>query len=195
MSTFILYLKLGYRHILDLYGIEHMLFIIALMAIYLLRDWKRVLFVFLFYVIGHSISLNLAVFRIFRPDPEIISSLVPVTIFIAAAGNLFKGEKSSFAPRPTKFFLAAIFGLIQGFGLAYYFTGIISTNRRMTIPLIAYNIGIELAYLLVIFIYLMISWIFVNNFGVSKRVWYLVISSAIAGIALTFMYETRYWIP
>lgn len=92
MSTFILYLKLGYRHILDLYGVEHMLFIIALVAIYLLRDWRKVLFLFLFYVIGHTLSLHLAVSRILRPDPEIISYLAPVTIFIAAASNLFRGE-------------------------------------------------------------------------------------------------------
>lgn len=194
MSTFILYLKLGYRHILDLYGVEHMLFIIALVAIYLLRDWRKVLFLFLFYVIGHTLSLHLAVSRILRPDPEIISYLAPVTIFIAAASNLFRGEKSTVTRRPTKFILATIFGIIQGFELANYFTYIINVDRKIAIPLIAFNIGIELAYLLIIFIYLFITWIFVNNLGVSKRVWYLVISSAIAGIALTFMYETRYWI-
>jgi hypothetical protein len=195
MSTFILYLKLGYRHILDLYGVEHMLFIIALVAIYLLRDWRKVLFLFLFYVIGHTLSLNLSVFRILRPDPEIISYLVPVTIFIAAASNLFRGEKSTVTRRPTKFILATIFGIIQGFELSNYFTYIINVDRKIAMPLIAFNIGIELAYLLIIFIYLFITWIFVSNLGVSKRVWYLVISSAIAGIALTFMYETRYWIP
>jgi hypothetical protein len=171
-----------------------MLFIIALVAIYLLRDWRRVLFLFLFYVIGHTLSLNLSVFRILRPDPEIISYLVPVTIFIAAASNLFRGEKSTVTRRPTKFILATIFGIIQGFELSNYFTYIINVDRKIAMPLIAFNIGIELAYLLIIFIYLFITWIFVNNLGVSKRVWYLVISSAIAGIALTFMYETRYWI-
>ncbi|MBR9997701.1 MAG: HupE/UreJ family protein [Cyclobacteriaceae bacterium] len=194
MSTFIIYLKLGYRHILDLYGIEHMLFIIALVAIYLLRDWKKVLFLFSFYLVGHTISLNLSAFRILNPDPQIISYLVPLTIFIAAAGNLFRGEKSTITTRPTKFIFAAVFGIIQGFGLANYFTFIIDVNRKITLPVIAFNIGIELGYLLVIFLYLFITWIFVSNFGVSKRVWYLVISSAIAGIALTFMYETRYWI-
>jgi hypothetical protein len=194
MSTFILYLKLGYRHILDLYGVEHMLFIVALVAIYLLRDWRRVLFLFMFYVIGHTVSMYLSVLRIFTPDPEIISYLVPVTIFIAAASNLFRGEKSTITRRPTKFLLATAFGVIQGFELAKYFTYIIDSGRKTMLPLIAFNIGIELAYMLVIFIYLFITWIFVNNLGVSKRVWYLVISSAIAGIALTFMYEARYWI-
>jgi len=194
MSTFILYLKLGYRHILDLYGIEHMLFIIALVAIYLLRDWKKVLLLFLFYLIGHSLSLSLSVFRIINPDPKIIDYLVSFTIFIAAASNLFRSEKSTITRRPTKFIFATLFGVIQGFGLANYFTNIIHLNRKITLPLIAFNIGIELGYLLVIFLYLIISWIFVNNLGVSKKVWYLVISSAIAGIALTFMYESRYWI-
>jgi hypothetical protein len=194
MSTFILYLKLGYRHILDLYGIEHMLFIIALVAIYLLRDWKKVLWLFLFYLAGHSLSLSLSVFRVLNPDPNIIEYLISVTLFIAAASNIFRREKSSVIQRPTKFIFATLFGIIQGFGLANYFTNIIHLNRKVTLPLIAFNVGIELGYLLVIFLYLVISWIFVNNLGVSKKVWYLVISSAIAGIALTFMYETRYWV-
>jgi hypothetical protein len=194
MSTFILYLKLGYRHILDLYGIEHMLFIIALVAIYLLRDWRKVLWLFLFYLVGNSLTLSLSVFQIVNPDPKIIDYLVSVTLFIAAASNLFKKEKSTIARKPTKIILATIFGLIQGFGLANYFTNIIHLNRKVALPLVAFNIGIELGYLLVIFLYLIVSWIFVNNLGVSKKVWYLVISSAIAGIALTFMYETRYWI-
>jgi HupE / UreJ protein len=194
MSTFIIYLRIGYRHILDLYGIEHMLFIIALVAIYLLRDWKKVLYLFLFYLIGVTISLNLSVMQIFNPSPGIIGYLVPMTIFIAAVANLFRGEKSTSVQRPARFLLAAAFGVIQGFGLANYFMLIINVNRKTTLPLIAYNLGIDLAYLVVIFIYLLISWIFVSNLGISKRVWYLVISSAIAGIALTFMFESRYWI-
>ncbi len=194
MSTFILYMELGYRHILDLYAIEHMLFIIALVAIYLLRDWKKVLFLLLFYIIGHSVSLSLSVFGILNPDPEVIAYLISITLFIAAGSNIFRNEKSTISRRPTKYIFSAIFGIIQGFGLANYFTNIIGVNRKITLPLIAYNFGIELGYLLVVFLYLIISWIFVNNLGVSKKVWYLVISSAIAGIALTFMYETRYWI-
>jgi len=194
MSTFILYFKLGYRHILDLYGIEHMLFIIALMAIYLLRDWKKVLFLFLFYLIGNSISLNLSVNRIINPNPEIINYLVSVTLFIAAVSNVFRTEKSTIIRRPTKYLFAVIYGIIQGFGLAHYFSNIIDINRKITLPLIAFNLGIESGYLLILFLYLIISWIFVNNLGVSKKTWYLVISSAIAGIALTFMFESRYWI-
>jgi hypothetical protein len=171
-----------------------MLFIIALVAIYLLRDWKKVLSLFLFYLIGNSVSLNLSVNRIINPDPEIINYLVSVTLFVAAVSNLFRSEKSTIIRRPTKYIFTLIYGIIQGFGLANYFTNIIDVNRKITTPLIAFNIGIELGYLLVIFLYLIISWIFVNNLGISKKTWYLVLSSAIAGIALTFMFESRYWI-
>jgi hypothetical protein len=171
-----------------------MLFIIALMAVYLLRDWKKVLSLFLFYMIGHSVSLNLSVHRIVNPDPEIINYLVSLALFIAAVSNLFRNEKSTVTRRPTRIIFATIYGIIQGFGLANYFSNIIDVNRRITFPLIAFNLGIELGYLLVIFLFLIVSWIFVNNLGVSKKTWYLVLSSAIAGIALTFMFETRYWV-
>ena len=34
----------------------------------------------------------------------------------------------------------------------------------------------------------------VNHLGISRRDWNLVISSGIAGIALTLMFESRYWL-
>jgi len=46
----------------------------------------------------------------------------------------------------------------------------------------------------VAFAFLIISWVFVNNLGISRRDWNLVISSGIAGIALTLMFESRYWL-
>ena len=43
MSEFRLYLDLGVFHILDFAGYDHMLFVMAIAAIYLLNDWRKVL--------------------------------------------------------------------------------------------------------------------------------------------------------
>lgn len=42
-STFVVYLRLGFDHIADLRGYDHILFILALAAVYALTHWKHLL--------------------------------------------------------------------------------------------------------------------------------------------------------
>ncbi len=194
MATFILYLKLGIGHILDLHSADHMLFIIVLFATYQLRDWRRALFLLLFYIVGNLGSLSLSSYKLINPSLEVIHYLIPLTILVAALSNIFRGQVSTITRNPSRYILACIFGIIHGFGSAGYLDSIIGMNKAVFIPLIAFNLGLDLAFLIVFMIYLLISWIFVNNLGISRRDWYMVISAAIAGIAITFMFESRYWL-
>ena len=70
MTEFQAYLQLGFSHITDLKGYDHILFLIALCAIYQLKDWKKVLVLVTAFTIGHSITLALATLRIlaFKSD-------------------------------------------------------------------------------------------------------------------------------
>ena len=43
MGQFQLYFQLGIQHILDIKGFDHILFVVALCAIYVTRDWKKIL--------------------------------------------------------------------------------------------------------------------------------------------------------
>jgi hypothetical protein len=90
--------------------------------------------------------------------------------------------------------MAVIFGLVHGFGFADYIKDILGTNQNLAVPVAGFNLGIEMGMLFVAIVFLMISWIFVNNLGISRRDWNLVISSGIAGVALTLMFESRYWL-
>ena len=171
-----------------------MLFIIVIMSVFLLRDWRRASVLFLFYVLGSSLSLSLAVNEIVRVDINIIDYLIPVTLLVAAVINIFK-KPESYTPRSIfRFAILLLFGLIHGFGFAYYLKDILGTDLNLAIPIIGFNLGIELGLFFVAFVFLIISWIFVNNLGISRRDWRLVISSGIAGIALTLMFESRYWL-
>ena len=194
MSTFILYFRLGYRHVLDIYGVDHMLFIIAIMSVFLLRDWRRALILFLFYVLGSSLSLSLSVNEIIKVDINIVDYLIPVTLLVAAVINIFKKHESYTPKSIFRFITIFIFGFIHGLGYADYLKDIVGADLNLAVPIIGFNLGVELGLLLVAFIFLMISWIFVNNLGLSRRDWNLVISSGIAGIALTLMFESRYWL-
>jgi len=51
-----LYFRLGIQHILDLKGIDHILFVLALCAVFIPRDWKKILILVTAFTIGHSIT-------------------------------------------------------------------------------------------------------------------------------------------
>ncbi|MGK7391242.1 MAG: HupE/UreJ family protein [Candidatus Cyclobacteriaceae bacterium M2_1C_046] len=194
MSTFSLYFSLGYEHILDPQGYDHVLFILALCAVYLLRDWKKVLILITAFTIGHSITLALSTLEIFNFRADIIEFLIPLTIFIAAMSNILK-KKSSVQPNTLQvnYAYALFFGLIHGLGFSNYLRSLLGKETNILSQLLAFNIGLEVGQIIVVGVFLLISFILVDLFGVNRRDWRIIISSAIAGIALMLMMETKFW--
>ena len=185
MSTFIAYFNLGIRHISNIHSVEHALFLIALCAVYLLRDWKKVLVLILYYTIGHVITILLSTFNIIRIPEGIINYLIPFTIFLTAASNVFRKHYGGSTIFQFSYIPAVFFGLIHGFGFADYFESIVTSSRNIGILITSFTLGIEAGQLVIVSGFLMLSWLFVNNFGINRRDWILVISSGIAA---------RFWI-
>jgi hypothetical protein len=195
MSQFQLYFGLGKDHILDYAnGYDHILFVIALCALYQLRDWKQVLILVTAFTIGHSITLALSTLNIVNIKVELIEFLIPVTIFITAVSNIFKKE-DSFSGRAIQinYGYAAFFGLIHGLGFSNYLKSILGRDKSIISQLLAFNIGLEFGQIIIVAIFLITGFILVDLFGVNRRDWKLVISSAVAGIALILMKDKIYW--
>ena len=193
MSTFITYFNLGIRHISNIHSVEHALFLIALCTVYLLRDWKKVLTLILFYALGHILTLILATLKVYSVEEDIINYMIPVTIFLTAASNIFRKHYGSPSKFQFSYIPALFFGLIHGFGFADYFSSIV-TQKNTGFLLTSFILGLETGQLIIVSAFLFLSWLFVNNFGINRRDWVLVISSGIAGIALTYMFEARFWV-
>ena len=87
-SEFMLYLRLGFEHISDLNGYDHILFVIALAAVYPLKEWRHLLILVTAFTIGHSITLAMATLGWLAVDSDLIEMLIPVTIFITAVINI-----------------------------------------------------------------------------------------------------------
>lgn len=193
MSEFGLYFELGIDHILDVNGYDHILFVIALCAIYILQDWKRVLILVTAFTIGHSITLALATLRIVDFDSDLIEFLIPVTILLTALFNLFKKERTIQSSKiQTNYLLALFFGLIHGLGFSNFLRSILGQEKSIVSPLLAFNIGLEVGQIIIVAVFLIISFILVDIFGVKRRDWRMVISSATAGIALMLIIETKF---
>lgn len=195
MNEFSLYFGLGKDHILDyLNGYDHILFVIALCALYTFQDWRRVLILVTAFTVGHSITLALATFDVIRFNSDWVEFLIPVTIFVTACTNIFKREVNIRDPKvQANYILALFFGLIHGMGFSNYLQAILGQSESITLPLFAFNVGLEFGQIVIVVIFLSTCFIFVDLFGVSRRDWKMVISSAIAGISLMLIKDAAFW--
>jgi hypothetical protein len=66
-------------------------------------------------------------------------------------------------------------------------------NRSIVSQLFAFNLGLEVGQIIIVAIFLLTAVILVDLFTVNRRDWKLVLSSAIAGIALMLIKDKIYW--
>lgn len=149
MSEFLAFAELGLRHIADWRGADHILFLLALAAIYRWRDWRDALWVITSFTIGHSVTLLLAVTGLVTFPVAIVEFLIPVTIVATCIENLVVRDRAV-APwhgryRPV---FAALFGLVHGAGFANYLKSLFV--EQIAVPLAGFNLGLEVGQLLVL---------------------------------------------
>lgn len=193
MNTFELYFKLGLQHILDIQGYDHILFVLALCAVFTGRDWKKILILVTAFTIGHSLTLALATFKIVNVRSDVIEFLIPVTIAITAFMTILKPRPSSGRGVQLNYFFALFFGLVHGLGFSNYLRELLGKEASIWQPLLAFNLGLEAGQLVIVGAFLLLTSILVGIAGVNKRDWALVVSSMVLGVALVLMLETKFW--
>ena len=149
MSTLATFIQLGFRHIVDVEAMDHILFLLALAAIYRLRDARDALWVITAFTVGHSITLALAVTGIVTLPSTLIEFLIPITIVATGIENLVVSDRKR-APwggryRPV---FAGVFGLVHGAGFANYLKALFVDH--IAVPLFGFNVGIELGQITVL---------------------------------------------
>ncbi|MEP1086416.1 HupE/UreJ family protein [Algoriphagus sp.] len=193
MNSFELYFRLGLQHILDIHGYDHILFILALCAVFIPRDWRKVVILVTAFTIGHSLTLALATFKLVNVNAELIEFLIPVTIAITAFITILRPKPSSGKGTSINYIFALFFGLIHGLGFSNYLRSLLGKEASIWEPLLAFNLGLELGQLVIVGIYLLVTSILVGIVGVSRKEWTLVVASMVFGVALMLMLETKFW--
>ncbi len=194
MNEFYMYLRLGLEHILDINGYDHILFVLALCAIYTVADWKKILVLVTAFTVGHSITLALATFGVLNVDTDLIEMLIPVTIFLTALSNIFRSKSTKRASYiNNNYLLALFFGLIHGMGFSNYLSALLGRDSSILKQLFAFNVGLEVGQIIIVGLFMLVSFILITVLGVRQRDWNLVVSSAIAGVALILISQANYW--
>lgn len=195
MQEFWVYFNIGLKHVLDINGYDHVLFLIALCVPYAFKDWKRVLLLVTLFTVGHTISLILSVYGVVQVKASLIEFLIPITILITALFHLFTAGKSS--KKESISFVASVtlfFGIIHGLGFSNYFKSILpGSSTDKLLPLLEFALGIEAAQIIVVIIVLIISYMVQTVFRFSKRDWTLAASAFVCGVVVPMIIESEIW--
>ncbi len=188
MSDFLFYLNLGWEHIISLDALDHQLFVLALVAVYSYNDWKKILVLVTAFTIGHSVTLALSVFNLLKVPSNWVEFLIPLTIAITALDNILMRNNQKNLMK-MNYYLALFFGLIHGMGFANTARMMLAKEQSIFVPLLGFNIGLELGQIVVVFAILIILFILLNVFKVNKKDWIMFVSSGVFALALQMTLE------
>jgi hypothetical protein len=184
-QTFLGFLFLGIEHIGM--GYDHLLFLFALLVV--TRTFKASLLVITSFTLAHTITLGVATFGWFTLRPSLTEPLIALSIVYVGLENLLrKGEPK------LRWLLTFAFGLIHGFGFASVLRdlGVGANGGGVALPLLAFNLGVELGQLLIAAIALPIIW------SLGKQDWFprraLPVASAVVTLAGTWWFVERVWL-
>ena len=145
----------GIQHIMI--GPDHILFLIGLLL--LGGTLAKLALIVTAFTIGHSITLSLAALDIVSPPAYFIEPLIALTIVVVGADNLLvlRARRAPVAPdarvapaADIRAWLAAVFGLIHGFGFAYVLKEFGLPQAALGWSLFAFNLGVEFGQLLIV---------------------------------------------
>lgn len=188
MQDFPLYFELGWQHILDWQGYDHILFVTALCSRYSITEWKKILILVTAFTVGHSITLALSVFNILSVNTAWIEFLIPLTILITTLSNILIKKMKAGNIR-FKYLLAIFFGLVHGLGFSNYLKSLLGKSKSITLELLSFNLGLEFGQSLIVIATLLLSFILIHFVKIKRWDWNFFLSSAIFGISFIMAAE------
>jgi hydrogenase/urease accessory protein HupE len=136
----------GVEHILI--GPDHVLFLIGLLL--LGGSFAKLAVIVTAFTIGHSVTLSLAALDIVSPPARIVEPAIALSIVFVGADNLL--VRKAAAPRDIRAVVAAVFGLVHGFGFAAVLKEFGLPAAALGWSLFSFNLGVELGQLAIVIV-------------------------------------------
>lgn len=188
MNDFSFYFGIGREHIINLSALDHLLFIAALAAIYMLKDWKQVLVLVTAFTIGHTITLILSTKQWVVVNDKWVEFLIPCTIVITAISNLLQRKFSSRGIR-VNYFLALFFGLIHGLAFANTLRMILASDQSFALSMFSFSLGLESGQILVVITVLLLSQLFIGLLHINRKMWVIFLSLIVIAFAIQMIVQ------
>lgn len=190
MNDFWFYTELGFGHVLDPSGYDHVLFLAALALPFSFGQWKKVFWLATLFTTTHCISLALAAYGVVQVDAELVELLIPITILITALLNLYTADKAQASQKAFRLDLGVtgFFGLIHGLGFSNYFRMLMAEEDEKAAPLLGFATGIEGAQLVVLLAVLLLGYALLQWTPLTRKYYVWGFSLVIALIALRLIF-------
>jgi hypothetical protein len=182
METFWFYFDLGFDHVLDIGGLDHFYFLVALSLPFAFKNWRRLLLWVSLFTLGHSLSLLVTHFEWLKIDAAWVEFLIPITICISCLSILVQ-KKHSHLKGVWINLITLFFGLIHGFGFGRYFKMIASEGEAI-LGLLEFALGVEFAQILIVIFVLFMNWIAIGLLKIQALKWQLIIASMVLSQAI-----------
>jgi len=213
MDNFSFFLKQGLSHILDTSAIDHILFVTALAILYHIREWKSLLVLVTAFTIGHSLALALATFEVVKANTALVEFLIPISIIVTCIWNIIQSKHLPLSKKEIsndnildkttkeskfhvehfqkfKYGIVTFFGLIHGLGFSNYLRFILDSDEGILTPLLAFNIGLEIGQIFILFIVLVINFVLLDLLKTQKKYWAIFASIIVILLSIPIAIET-----
>jgi hypothetical protein len=196
-SEFSTYLQLGLRHITDIRGYDHILFVTALTVAYRPADWRRLLLLVTAFTLGHSITLALATLNLVRVPAASVEAAIAATIVVAslmaivAAVGAPTGDGVSVSQRGQRlrYAMAAGFGLVHGLGFSTFLRSLLGGEESLVLPLFSFNLGLEVGQLGIVAAVLLLGLLAERVLRLARRDWVLIVSGGIIAMGIVMLVD------
>lgn len=184
VNTFWGFCRLGVEHIST--GYDHLLFLLALLL--MCDTFKAAVQVVTFFTVAHSITLALATLNLVWVSSKVVEPAIAASIVYVGVENLM----ASGGPKG-RWRITFLFGLVHGLGFASVLRdlGVAASATGVTVPLVAFNLGVEAGQILIAAVLLPILWQF-RNWPMFLR-WGVPACSAVVALAGGFWLVQRLW--
>jgi hypothetical protein len=186
MNDLLLFVELGFRHILDTGAKDHLMFLAALTVVFSIKDLKKLVVLVSLFTVAHTLSLALTAYRIVEIRSGFIEQAIVWTIIITALSNIIIHDKNKL--QKIHLFYVFFFGLIHGMGFTHAFMMSVSGSNGILMPLTGFALGIEAGQVMFIFGFLVITHFVVERLlKVTDKTLILSVSFFILGYSLSLI--------
>jgi hydrogenase/urease accessory protein HupE len=181
-TDFHIWFQEGFQHILNkkdpFISLDHILYIIALCLSFDIRNWKKVLILITAFTIGHSITLYLTSLQVVSINTRLVEFCIPLTIAVTALLNIFQ-KQTDLNRLGIRYVLALFFGFIHGMAYGANSIGSLYEGAEAVWLVLAFNLGVELAQLIVVFVVMLFLFLLFSAIKSKKRLILACLSSII----------------
>jgi HupE/UreJ protein len=176
------FVVLGIGHILS--GLDHMLFLLCLVIP--IRKFRVLVPVVTAFTLGHSATLIGTAYNLAPSGawfPPFVETGIALSIVYMAVENIVGARLDR------RWMIAALFGLVHGFGFSYALKENLQfAGSHLLVSLLAFNVGIEIGQLLILTVMMAALWMLFRHLR-RPRVGAIVLSAFVAHTAWHWMIE------